>query len=70
MPNGMREKASICLDYSDKRSLEVIKLLRDAGLHISATPAAGVDPELKIGSQTFFGVPEIKKFVRGLGDSG
>jgi len=58
------EKARLCVDYSEKNSLEAITILRNAGFRVTATPVSGIiEPELTLGSTSYHGIDEIRELV-------
>jgi len=59
-------KGTLTVDYSDKRSADLLKQLRAAGVQITSASVSGVVPELRVGSDVYFGQSEIKEFIESL----
>lgn len=61
------EKARLCVDYSDENSFKAIRILRDAGFLVTATPVSGLgEPELTLGSTTYSGITEIQQLTESV----
>jgi len=60
-------RARLCVDYSEENSFVAINLLRKAGFKVTATPVSGLsEPELTLGSISYYGIAEIQQLVEGL----
>ena len=77
MPRGKTpnpDNSVLCLDPSDKKHMEALELLSQAGYHATIISVSGlVYPELQIcqpepgvSSRRYHGLEEIKKYIKSL----